>query len=122
MTWAAAPGEGRIRFGVDASTHTLANLRRTRRAVLQIAGPDNLLLLVKGPARQLRERIRAAPFPMALWELAVREVKDQTFPGVVVVPLAYRWIGRGAAAMRRMEQAVYREMAAGGRPAGGRNR
>ncbi len=122
MTWAAAPGPRRIRFGVDAQTRTLANLRRTGRAVLQIVGPDNLLLLVKGRARQVRERIRAAAFPMELWELAVHEVKDQTFPGVVVAPLTYRWVGRGAAAMRRMERAVYREMAAGGRPAGRRRR
>lgn len=122
MTWAAAPGPELIRFGVDAATHTLANLRRTHRAALQIAGPDNLLLLVKGRARPVRERIRAAPFAMALWELAVGEVKDQTFPGVVVAPLAYRWVGRGAAAMRRMERAVYRELATGGTPAARRSR
>lgn len=111
MTWAAAPAAARIRFGVDAQTRTLANLRRTRRAALQITGPGNLLLLVKGRAHRVRGRIRAAPFAMELWELAVREVKDQTFPGVVVTPLAYRWTGRGAAAMRRMERSVYQELA-----------
>lgn len=122
MTWAAAPRPALIRFGVDAGTHTLANLRRTHRAALQIAGPDNLLVLVKGRARPVCERIRAAPFAMELWDLAVREVKDQAFPGVVVAPLAYRWVGRGAAAMRRMERAVYRELAGAGRPAARRSR
>jgi len=111
LTWAAGAAQSRIRFGVDQHTRTLANLRRTRRATLQIIGPGNVLILVKGRARELRAQIHAAPFPMALWEMAAREVKDQIFPGVVVSPLTYRWTGRRAAAMRRMERAVYRELA-----------
>ena len=119
LTWAAAPASTRIRFGVDHHTRTLANLRRLRRATLQLIGRRNLLLLVKGPARQLRAQIAATSLPMAVWELTVRDVRDQRFPGVVVAPLTYRWVGRRRAIMRRMERAVYRELAGRAGPAGG---
>lgn len=118
LTWAAAAAPTRIRFGVDHHTRTLANLRRSGRATLQLIGRD-LILLVKGTARQLRPQITATSLPMAVWELTVRDVRDQRFPGVVVAPLTYRWVGRRRAALRRMERAVYRELAGRARPAGG---
>ena len=60
-TWAAAPDAGRVRFGADHGSATLANLQRDGRASLQIAAPGNLVFLVKGTARTLKDRIAAAP-------------------------------------------------------------
>jgi len=117
-TWAAAPDARRIRFGADHGSATLANLQRHGRAALQIAacappsevGPENLVFLVKGTTRMLRERIAAAPFRIALMEMVVTETKDQSWPGVIVAPLAYEWPADQREAMRAMEQAVYTEL------------
>jgi hypothetical protein len=109
-TWAAAPDVGRVRFGADHGSATLANLQRDGRASLQIVAPGNLVFLVKGTARTLKDRIAAAPFRMALMELAVAEAKDQSWPGVTVAPLSYEWPADQREAMLRMEQSVYAEL------------
>jgi hypothetical protein len=114
FTWAIAPDAHRVRFGADHGSVTLANLQREGRAALQIIGPTNLLFLVKGSARLIKERIAAAPFRIALMESALTEVKDQSFPGVNVAPLGYEWYADRREAMLAMEQAVYAEMHAGG--------
>jgi hypothetical protein len=110
MTWAVALAPDRVRFGVDHGSTTLANLERDGKAALQVIGPDNILALIKGHARMRRARIEAAPFGMAMWELAVTEVKDQAWEPVVVSPLAYTWTGPQAEALRRIEQAVIAEL------------
>ena len=109
-TWAAAPGARRVRFGADHGSATLANVQRDGRAALQIVGPGNLVFLVKGAVRRLKERIAAAPFRIALMEMAVTECKDQSWPGVTVAPLAYEWPDDQREAMRAIEQAVYAEL------------
>ncbi|MBI2313830.1 MAG: pyridoxamine 5'-phosphate oxidase family protein [Betaproteobacteria bacterium] len=108
--WIAAPDAKRVRFGADYGSATLANLQREGRAALQIVGTDNLVFLVKGAARQLKERIAAAPMKMALWEMNVVEAKDQSWPGVVPAPLAFEWPIEQRDAMLRTEHAVYAEM------------
>jgi flavin reductase (DIM6/NTAB) family NADH-FMN oxidoreductase RutF len=113
MTWAAAVTPDRVRFGVDHGTATLANLRRTGRATLQVIARDAVLVLVKGAAREVRDRIVAAPFGMALWELAVSAVKDQSWGGVVVAPLTFVWTGPDADRMRLVEQHVLAELREG---------
>ncbi|MCZ7568344.1 MAG: pyridoxamine 5'-phosphate oxidase family protein [Ardenticatenaceae bacterium] len=109
-TWAAAPDAQRIRFGADRGSVTIANLQRDGRAALQIVGPADVLFLVKGSVQIVRERIVAAPFPIALVEMTVSEVRDQAWPGVTVAPLAYEWPEDQRDAMRAMEQAVYAEL------------
>jgi hypothetical protein len=44
-----------------------------------VIGRDNILALINGRARMRRARIEAAPFAMAMWELSVTEVKDQSW-------------------------------------------
>ncbi|HKV45735.1 MAG TPA: pyridoxamine 5'-phosphate oxidase family protein [bacterium] len=110
MTWAVATAPQHVRFAVDHGSTTLANLESDGKAALQIIGPDNILALIKGRARMRRARIAAAPFAMALWEIAVAEVKDQSWGSVVVAPLAYEWTGPQAATLRHIEQAVIAEL------------
>jgi hypothetical protein len=112
MTWAVAPAPGIVRFIADHGGTTLANLVRNGTAALQIVGPDNLVALIKGPARERRARVEAAPFPMAMWEMAVAEVKDQSWGPVAVSPLTYEWRGAEAEALRGIEQAVLAELRA----------
>lgn len=110
MTWAVARSPEIVRFIVDEGSTTQRNLRRDGRASLQIVGRDDVVALVKGAARERRARVAAASFPMAMWELAVADVKDQSWGPVAVSPLSYEWRGPEAAALRRMEEAVLAEL------------
>jgi len=112
MTWAVAIAPDRVRFAVDHGSTTLANLQRDGKATLQVIGRDNVLALIKGRAREWRERIAGAPFAMAGWEMTVTAVKDQAWAPVVVSPLRYEWTGPEAEALRRIEQAVLVELGA----------
>ena len=112
MTWAVAPGPDRVRFIADHGSTTLANLIRDGKATLQIIGPDNVIALLKGPAAPWRERLQAAPFAMAAWEMTVREVKDQAWTPVIVSPLRYEWTGPEADSLRQIERAVLVELGA----------
>jgi hypothetical protein len=112
MTWAAAIAREHVRFVVDHGSTTLTNLERDGKATLQVIGPERLLALLKGPARLLRERVSAAPFGMALWEMTLIQVKDQAWGDVAVSPLAFQWTGPRAEEFRRIEQAVLAEMRA----------
>ena len=110
MTWAAARDDRTVRFGVDTGSATEANILREGKATLQVIGPDNILFLIKGTVRKVKDQIEAAPFPIGMAEMSVTEVKDQSWPGVVVAPLTYQWEGEQREAMAAMEQAVLAEL------------
>ncbi|MHB8764622.1 MAG: PNPOx family protein, partial [Deferrisomatales bacterium] len=110
-SWAVALDPKRLRFAVDAGGTALKNLRGSGLAGLHIIGPDNLAYLVKGRARQVKDRLAAvAPSEMLVWELAVIGARDQSFPGVTAKPFTYEWPAAQRAAMTKMEQAVFAEM------------
>lgn len=99
-----------MRFGADQGSVTLANLERTSRAALQVLGEGGLVYLIRGESTMGRPRIEAAPFPIAMMDLRVTWVKDQSWPGVEVLPLGYRWSPEHREAMQAMERAVYAEL------------
>jgi len=109
-TWIVATNSSVIRFGADHGSATLTNLEREGRASLQIIGQNNLTFLVKGTTSPIKPQIEAAPFKIAMMSLAVVEVKDQSWPGVIVKPLGYEWLPEQRDKMQAMEQAVYAEM------------
>jgi hypothetical protein len=109
-TWVVGLDAATLRFAADHGSSTLANLEREQRAALQIINQENLIFLIKGAATPVKLQLEAAPFKIALWALAVREVKDQAWPGVTVQPLGYEWPPEQREAMLAMEQAVYAEM------------
>lgn len=110
-TWVVALDAMRLRFVVDAGSSALTNLQRSDRVAIQIIGPGDLSFLIKGNARQLRERIAAAaPAAVTLWEMCVVAAKDLSWPGVTSTALAYQWPTAQREAMLRMEQAIYAEM------------
>lgn len=110
MTWAVARSSNTVRFIVDCGSTTLANLRRNGKASLQVVAGDDVLALLKGPARECRARVEAAPFAMAMWEMSVEQVKDQAWAPVAVSPLAYDWRGPDAQRLREIENAVLTEL------------
>ena len=106
MTWAVATGPDRVRFGADLGSTTLLNLEREGKASLQVIGPRGLLALIKGRAQKLRDRLDPASFPMTAWELRITEMRDQSWQGVTVLPLTYRWTGPDALSLREKERLV----------------
>ncbi len=108
-TWAVALDAVSLRFAADQGSATLANLERESAAALQIIRGD-LIFLIKGITALVKSQIEAAPFKVAMMALTVREVKDQSWPGVVVQPLGYHWPPEQQEAMQAMERAVYEEM------------
>ncbi len=111
-TWAVAPEATTVRFGADYGSSTLSNLERKQQASLQIIGAGNLVYLVKGSVTKVKPQIEAAPFKIAMMALQVTEIKDQSWPNVNVLPLAYQWNAELKTEMLAMEQAVYAEMLA----------
>jgi hypothetical protein len=109
-TWAVALDETTVRFAADVGGTTVTNLAREPRAALQIIAAPDLVYLIKGVAEEVKPQIEAASFKVMMMALAVREVKDQSWPGVTVQPLAYEWPLEQQNTMRTMEQAVYAEM------------
>ena len=110
-TWAVALDSTRVRFAVDAGGTALVNLNGSGLAGLHIIGPDNMAFLVKGSAKQLKDRISAVnPGEMSLWEMQVIGARDQSFPGVTAKPFTYEWPSDQRDKMAAMEQAVFAEM------------
>lgn len=110
-TWLMAMNATRLRFGVDLGSSAMSNLRRTGQVSIQIIGPGDMCFLVKGRARQIKDRVEAAaPASVTLWEMDVMGAKDQSWPGVTMAALTYEWPAGQREAMLKMEQAVYAEM------------
>jgi len=109
-TWIVAVSPRTIRFGADDGSTSLANLQRETRASLQIIARGNLIYLIKGIVSQVKPQIEAAPFKIVMMALDIIEVKDQSWPGVTVHPLAYEWATDRHEEMMAMEQAVYAEL------------
>lgn len=112
MTWAATRDPHVVRFGVDLGTSTLANIQREGKASLHVIGPGNIIFLIKGATRLVKERLETLPPPhlMGMMELAVHAVKDQSWVGVMVSPLSFQWTGPDADRMRQAEQEVLAEL------------
>lgn len=112
FTWIVAGRRKEVLFGVDHGSATLENLEREGRAAIQVILRENLVYLIYGPVRMVKERLQAAPFEMGAWALEVAAVKDQSWPGVQVNPFGYRWSGEIRDEMLVMEKAVIEEMRA----------
>jgi len=110
-SWAVALNEKSVRFAVGAEGTAMVNLNHSGLAGLHIIGPNNLAYLVKGSAKQIKDRIEAmAGGEMSLWEMQVIGARDQSYPGVTPKPFTYEWPEDQKAAMEQMEQAVFAEM------------
>jgi hypothetical protein len=109
-TWVLAMDSARLRFGVDLGGSAMVNLQRTGQVSIQIIG-SGLTFLIKGSARQIKERIAATlPVAIMLWEMDVVAAKDQSWKDVTTAALMYEWPEAQRETMLRMEQAVYAEM------------
>ena len=108
-SWAIALTGKRLRIAVDRGGHTSTNWRKSGQAAVQIVGQGGRNLLIDGRARQLAPTLHCEA-AMEPWELAIRGVLDQSWPGVATSTLRYRWPRERAAGMRRFERSLYREL------------
>ncbi len=85
------------------STTTSANLRERGRICLEIMAADDLVMGIKGAMKLLKEPM-AASDAMALWQMTVTEIKQDTSPAQRVT--------QGPAAAPRSDKAAAFERAA----------
>jgi hypothetical protein len=85
------------------TTNTTANLRRDGRVSLEIMGPDDLVMGIQGTMRLLKEALECSD-AMALWEMRVVKVKQDTSPA--------QRLTQGPAASPRSDKAAAFEQAA----------
>lgn len=110
MTWVTSRDSLAIRFAGDVGSTTMSNLERKAKATLQIIGPDDILFLIKGHVQQIKAQVESTDFPISVMEMTVTEVKNQSWPGVIVSPVSYHWIGEHRDKMIAMEQAMLAEL------------
>jgi hypothetical protein len=84
------------------TTTTTANLRHNGRISLEIIGGDDLVLGIQGTMRLIREPMKCSE-AMAIWEMTVEKVKQDTSPAQRVV--------QGPASVPRSDKAAAFEKA-----------
>jgi hypothetical protein len=110
FTWVVATSPDRLRFGADQGGMTLANIERAGLASVQIIIDEGQPYLIKGNVTMASSLIQSAPFKVALMEMEILEVRDQSWIGVSVRPFDYDWAPEEREKMLEVEQAVYAEM------------
>jgi hypothetical protein len=98
-----AKDEKTLLAGLLRNSGTSANLRRDGRVSLEIIGPDDLVMGVQGTMRLVRDPM-AASEAMAMWEMQVTKVKQDTSPAQRVI--------QGPASVPRSDKAKAFEQAA----------
>ena len=110
FTWVTTNSIHLLRFGADHGSPTIANIDRSGLAAVQIITDEGQPYLIKGVAAIAKTTIESAPFAMALAEIEILEVLDQSWIGVSVNPVDYEWAPEDQEQMLEMQQAVYKEM------------
>jgi len=90
ISWLLAVDPQTIRMAVSPDVSTYRNLLHNDRLMLAILG-GGMTLGVKGRARLLADPIADLPFPMAMFEVVVSEVKDDSVLGRAGEGPVLRW-------------------------------
>lgn len=90
MSWLIALDSTRVRLCVDTRSRAFRNLAERPQVALEILG-DELTWGVRGEARVLREHMDTTPFPCAVVEVRVREVRDHGAPGTIFKGPSYAY-------------------------------
>ena len=98
-----AQDEQTLLVGLLRNSGTTANLRRDGRVSLEIIGPDDLVMGIQGVMRIVKEPM-AMSDAMAIWEMQVTKVKQDTSPAQRVI--------QGPASVPRSDKAAAFEQAA----------
>ena len=108
MSWVMALDHRTIRVAVSPEVSTYRNILENDRVMLSLIG-GTMTLSISGRARVLAELIEDVPFPMAMVEVLVDEVKDDCMIGRGISDEAVRWEDRRRSVSdMRVEQALRR--------------
>ena len=103
ITLIYAKDEKTLLIATLRNSTTATNLRRDGRVSLEIMGPDDLVMGIQGTMRLLKEALECSD-AMALWEMRVVKVKQDTSPA--------QRLTQGPAASPRSDKAAAFEQAA----------
>ena len=108
MSWVTALDNRTIRVAVSPEVSTYRNILENDRVMLSLIG-GTMTLSISGRARVLAELIEDVPFPMAMVEVLVDEVKDDSVIGRGIMGESVRWEDRRRAVSdMRVAQALRR--------------
>lgn len=110
FTWIVTNSIHLLRFAADQGSPTLANIERSGMAAVQIITDEGQPYLIKGISVVANSQIESAPFAMALIEMEIQEVLDQSWIGVRVRPSDYEWAPEEHETMLERQQDIYNEM------------
>ena len=79
VTLIYAKDDQTLLLGLLRNSNTSANLKQNGRVVLQIIGPQDLVMGIAGSIRLIKEPMECSP-AMAIWEMRVEKVKQDTSP------------------------------------------
>ena len=69
-----------------------------------------MLFLIKGQAHFISDPIEMASLSVLIAEMSEMQIKDQSWKGVSVTPLAYQWPAGQSKRMEKMEDALFDQM------------
>lgn len=111
FAWVIGLDSHKLRFTTDHGSNTINNLQRDGRAAIQIIGPDNLVFLIKGTAKQTKKELKSAgSIKAALWEMDIIGARDQSWSGATPQTLSVQWSADQREKMSQIEAAVFNEM------------
>lgn len=111
MSWVVARDATRLALCVDVRSRAYRNLSAHPRIALELLG-DQLTWGVRGTARVAKERMDSTPFPCALVEVHVHEVRDHGSPGTVFRGPSYSFTEDKQHRLE-LEQRVFEELRRG---------
>ena len=84
VTLIYAKDDQTLLVGLLRNSNTSANLKQNGRVVLQIIGPQDLVMGIAGFIRLIKDPMECSP-AMAIWEMQVEKVKQDTSPAQRVI-------------------------------------
>jgi hypothetical protein len=79
VTLIYAKDDRTLLLGLLRNSNTSANLSQNGRVVLQVIGPNDLVMGISGSIRLIKEPMECSP-AMGIWEMQVEQVKQDTSP------------------------------------------
>ena len=93
ISWVTAIDRRTLRLAVSPEVNTFINITRNPNVMISVLG-GAMTLGIRGQARVLAEQIEEVPFPMAMVEITVDEVKDDSVIGRGISGELIRWEDR----------------------------
>ncbi len=113
ITWLVARDARTVALALDRRSQHFRNLQENPRACLEVLG-DGLVAKAAGGVRVATEQMHSAPFPCAMVEVELEEVRDHTVLGAVFQSPSYSY-GPGKEHRHGVAAAVLEELKVAGR-------